>query len=263
MDIIVCIKQVPDTNDVKINPKTGTLIREGVPSIVNHDDKHAVEESLRLKEKFGGKVTAICMGPPQAAIALAEVYAMGVDEVILLSDKAFAGGDTWATSYAIGMGIRKIGKYDIIFCGRQAIDGDTAQVGPQLAEFLGIPQVTYVQKIEVFGSDLIVKRALEDGHMTIKVKMPVLLTAIKELNKPRYPNVSRVVTAFKEKVVKVWGLSDIAAPQSCVGLEGSPTQVKRTFAPEPRGIVQIISGNSVKEKVGSLIDHLKNKNVLR
>ncbi len=263
MDIIVCMKQVPDTNDVKIDPKTGTLIREGVPSIVNPDDKHAIEEALRLRESCGGKVTVISMGPPQAMDALREVYAMGVDDTILLSDRAFAGADTWATSYTLGRGIQRIGNYDIVFCGRQAIDGDTAQIGPQLAEFLGIPQVTYVKKVEVDGDELVVERALEDGHMTLRTPMPVLLTAIKELNFPRYPHIGGIVMAFREHEVKVWNAIDIYAESSNIGLEGSPTQVKRTFAPEPRGKVKIMEGISAQEMVENLVDHLKERNVVR
>jgi len=263
MDIIVCMKQVPDTTDVKIDPKTGTLIREGVPSIVNPDDKHAIEESLRLREKYGGKITVISMGPPQAIDALREVYAMGVDDTILLSDRAFAGADTWATSYTLGMGIKKIGEYDIIFCGLQAIDGDTAQIGPQLAEFLGIPQVTYVRNVRVDGDRVTVERALEDGHMTVETPMPLLLTAVKELNKPRYPNMGGIVKAFRHHEVKKWNAADIGADPSKVGLEGSPTQVKRTFAPEPRGKVKIMEGDTVTEMVGNLVDHLKDKNVVR
>lgn len=263
MDIIVCVKQVPDTNDVKIDPKTGTLIREGVPSIVNPDDRHAIEESLQLRERFGGKITVISMGPPQAKDALREVYAMGVDETVLLSDRYFAGADTWATSYTLGMGIRKIGKYDIVFCGRQAIDGDTAQIGPQLAEFLGIPQVTYVKKVEIEGDELVVERALEDGHMTLKMPMPALLTAIKELNQPRYPHIGGIVKAYREHDVTVWNAEDIGAERSKIGLEGSPTQVKRTFAPLPRGKVKIMEGTTVEEMVDELVDNLKERNVVR
>lgn len=263
MNIIVCMKQVPDTNDVKIDPKTGTLIREGVPSIVNPDDKHAIEESLRLRERYGGKITVISMGPPQAIDALREVYAMGVDDTVLLSDRAFAGADTWATSYTLGMGIKNIGDYDMIFCGRQAIDGDTAQIGPQLAEFLGIPQVTYVRKVEVDGDDLIIERVLEDGHLSVRVPKPVLLTAVKELNKPRYPTMGGIIKAFREHTVKVWSASDVNADPSCIGLEGSPTQVKRTFAPEPRGKVKIMEGDACEEMVENLVDHLKDRNVVR
>src|SRR3989339_1033155 len=214
MDIIVCIKQVPDTTEVKINPETNTLVREGVPSIINPFDENAVEEALRLREKNGGKVTVITMRPQQAKEALKQVIAMGVDEVILVSDRAFAGSDTWATSYTLAQAIKKIGKFDLIFCGRQAIDGDTAQVGPQLAEFLMIPQVTYAQKVEIKDNEAIVERALENGYMVIKAKLPILLTTIKELNIPRYPNVGRIVDSFGQNKVKIWTNQDIGGEVS-------------------------------------------------
>ena len=263
MNIIVCVKQVPDTNDVKIDEETGTLIREGVPSIINPDDKHAIEAALELKKSFGAKVTVMTMGPPQATIALKEAYAMGADETILLSDRAFAGADTWATSYTLGMAIKKIKDYDIIICGRQAIDGDTAQVGPQLAEFLGIPQVTYVRRIDVNGDDITVERALEDGHMTIQVKKPVLLTVISDLNNPRYPHISRIIEAFRKHKGEVWSSTDIKANPSNIGLDGSPTEVKRTFAPKARGEVKFIQGEGVKELAANLVENLKEKNVVR
>ena len=263
MKIIVCMKQVPDTTDVKIDPKTGTLIREGVPSIVNPDDKHAIEESILLRDRYGGSVTVISMGPPQAIDALKEVYAMGVDDTVLLSDRAFAGADTWATSYTLGMGIKALGEYDLIFCGLQAIDGDTAQIGPQLAEFLGIPQITYVKDVKIDDNELLVERALEDGHMTVKVPMPALLTAVKELNRPRYPTMGGIIKAYREHETKVWSALDIGAEPANIGLDGSPTQVKRTFAPEPRGKVEIIQGDTVGEMVSGLVDKLKEKNVVR
>ena len=263
MNIIICIKQVPDTNDVKIDPKTGTLIREGVPSILNPDDRHAIEEALRLKEKHGGKITAISMGPPQAKTALREVFAMGVDEAILLSDRSFAGADTWATANTLAAAIKKLGQYDIIFCGRQAIDGDTAQIGPQLAENLKVPQITYVRKVEEKDEKLLIERALEDGYMKLEVGKPVLLTAIKELNEPRYPTMSGIVKAHRELEVKVWTAQDMGVDVNTVGLTGSPTQVKRTFTPEPRGKVEIMEGGSTKEKAAALVGRLKDKNVLR
>ena len=204
MNIVVLIKQVPDTTDVKIDPKTGTLIREGVPSIINPDDKHAIEEALQLKEKFGGKVTVISMGPPQAVDALRESKAMGVDDNILLSDRAFAGADTWATSYTLAAAIKKVGEYDIIICGRQAIDGDTAQVGPQVAECLDLPQITYVRKIDIEGKKLTAERALEDGFERIETQLPALITVIKDLNKPRYPSVRGIVEACREAEYPVW-----------------------------------------------------------
>lgn len=262
MKMIVCIKQVPDTTDVKIDPKKGTLIREGVPSIINPDDKHAIEGALRLKEKFGGNVTIISMGPPQADDALREALAMGVDEAILLCDRAFAGADTLATSYTLATAIKKIGDYDIILCGRQAIDGDTAQIGPQMAEYLGVPQVTYVRDVKIKGKKLIVERTLEDGYEKIETSLPALITVIKDLNKPRYPSVGGIVDAYREREVKVWTAEDVAADISKIGLDGSPTQVKRTFAPEPKGEGEIISGTG-EEAAKTLLQKLRDKNVIR
>ncbi len=261
MNIIVLIKQVPDTTDVKIDKKTGTLIREGVPSIINPDDKHAIEEALQLKEKYGGKVTVISMGPPQALDALRETKAMGTDENILLSDRAFAGADTWATSYTLATAIKKTGEFDLIFCGRQAIDGDTAQVGPQIAECLGLPQVTYVRKIEIEGKTLRVERTLEDGFERIETSLPALITVIKDLNKPRYPSVRGIVEACRETEYPVWTAKDIDADPTRIGLDGSLTQVKRSFAPEPHGEGIMLSG-SAEEMTKELVSRLKDDNVV-
>ena len=264
MDIIVCIKQVPDTTDVKIDPKTGTLIREGVPSIINPDDKHAIEAALKLKEEHSGNVTVISMGPPQADDAMREALAMGVDDAILLCDRAFAGADTLATSYTLATCIKKLEKYDLVICGRQAIDGDTAQIGPQMAEYLGLPQITYVKNLEVDkdGKTVRLERALEDGYEKVETTLPALLTVIKDLNAPRYPSVRGIVEALNEREIKVWTAEDIGADPDSVGLNGSPTTVKRTFSPEPKGEGEIIEG-SVDEKVQGLIQRLKDKNVIR
>lgn len=244
MNIIVTIKQVPDTNDVKIDPATGTLIREGVPSIVNPEDRNAVEAALSLRSQAKkGKVTLISMGPPQAEIALREMLAMGADEAILLSDRAFAGADTLATAAALSHAIRKIGDYDLIMCGRQAIDGDTAQVGPQLAEFLGIPQVTYARKIKISKKHLLVERVVEGGYQLMEVPLPALVTCIKEINKPRIPTLGGCVAAFREKPFLIWNAGDIKAPPELIGLKGSPTQVRRTFTPPPRGEGRVITGD--------------------
>jgi electron transfer flavoprotein beta subunit len=232
MKIIVCIKQVPDTNEVKIDPIKGTLMRDGVPSIINPDDMNALEAALVLKEKTGAHVTVITMGPPQAEKALHEAIAMGVDEAVLLCDRAFAGSDTWATSLTLAKAIEKIG-YDIIFAGRQAIDGDTAQVGPGIAEHLGIPQVTYVENVEINGEELKVKRALEDGYETIRVKMPCLLTVIKELNCPRYMNVYDIFKCFT-KEIKIFTADDLDVDKTELGLSGSPTRVKESFTKGPK-----------------------------
>lgn len=261
MNIVVLIKQVPDTTDVKIDPKTGTLIREGVPSIINPDDKHAIEEALRLKEEFGGKVTVISMGPPQAMDALRESKAMGVDDNILLSDRAFAGADTWATSYTLASAIKKVGDYDLIICGRQAIDGDTAQVGPQVAECLNLPQITYVRKIEIDGKTIRAERTLEDGFEKIETTLPALITVIKDLNKPRYPSVRGIVEACREAEYPIWTAKEIEADPNKIGLEGSPTQVRRSFAPEPHGAGLILEGTT-EQMAKDLVAKLKDDNVV-
>ncbi|MFL0268585.1 electron transfer flavoprotein subunit beta [Candidatus Clostridium radicumherbarum] len=259
MNIIVCIKQVPDTNEVKIDPITGTLIREGVPSIINPDDKNALEEALVLKEKYNANVTVISMGPPQAEKALREALAMGADEAILITDRAFAGADTLATSRALAVAIKKI-PYDIVFAGRQAIDGDTAQVGPEIAEHLKLPQVTYVEKVEFEGKELKVRRALEDGYEIIKVKTPVLLTAIKELNVPRYMNIKYIYGAFK-KEIKVWNANDIDLDKSMLGLLGSPTKVRKSMTKEAKGKGEVIN-MPPKEAVSLAIAKLKEKHFI-
>ena len=261
MRIIVCIKQVPNTNEVKIDPKTGTLIREGVPSIINPEDKNALEAALVLKEQQGAEVIVLSMGPRQADFAVREALAMGADKGILLSDRAFAGADTWATAYALSAAIKKIGGYDLILCGRQAIDGDTAQVGPEVAEMLDLPQVTYVRKIVLIDKNkVVVERALEDGYEVIEAELPALLTAVKELNEPRYPKARGIVSAF-ETTVPVWSAADIDASPDKLGLKGSPTQVRRTFTPPVKGAGQMLTG-TLPEAVHSLIRELKAKHVI-
>ncbi|AKN29575.1 electron transfer flavoprotein subunit beta [Clostridium carboxidivorans P7] len=259
MNIVVCLKQVPDTTEVKIDPKTGTLVREGVPSIINPDDKNALEEALVLKENVGAKVTVISMGPPQAEAALREAIAMGADEAILISDRAFAGADTLATSNALAGTLRKL-DYDIIFAGRQAIDGDTAQVGPEIAEHLGIPQITYVEKVSVEEDSLKVQRAWEDGYEVVSVKTPVLLTAIKELNSPRYMHMANIFEAVK-KEIKIWSANDIDVDKSLLGLSGSPTKVKRSSTKEPKGQGEIVILQP-KEAAAHAVSKLKMKHYI-
>ncbi|AYD39479.1 electron transfer flavoprotein subunit beta/FixA family protein [Clostridium fermenticellae] len=259
MNIVVCLKQVPDTNEVKIDPKTGTLIREGVPSIINPDDKNALEGAIELKESQGAKVTVISMGPPQADRALREALAMGADEAILISDRAFAGADTLATSNALAGALRKL-DYDIVFAGRQAIDGDTAQVGPEIAEHLGIPQVTYVEDVKVDGNELTVKKSLEDGYEMIKVKTPVLLTAIKELNEPRYMYMSKIFDAYKREV-KLWTADDIDVDKSLLGLKGSPTKVKKSWPKAAKGKGEIVD-KPFKEAAAYGVAKLKEKHFI-
>ena len=262
MKIVVCVKQVPDTNEVKIDEKKGTLIREGVPSIINPEDKIAIEEAVRLKEEFGGEVTVISMGPPQAKNALIEAYAMGADQAILLSDRAFAGSDTWATAYTLSQAIKETGQFDIIFCGRQAIDGDTAQVGPQVAENLSIPQITYVKGVDIEDDEIIAKRQLEDGYSVIKTKLPALLTVIDGLNEPRYPSIKRIINAYnKEDTIQTWTVEDFEVDKDKLGLDASPTQVYDTFVPTRDHEPEILEGD-VEEKVEKLIEKLKEEKVV-
>ena len=261
MKVLVCAKQVPNTNEVKIDPVKGTLIRDGVESILNPDDANALEEALKLKDKFENvTVTVISMGPQQAEDMLRECLAMGADEAVLVSGREFGGSDTWATSNAISSALRKVGDFDLIFAGRQAIDGDTAQVGPKISEKLGIPQVTYVQGFEIKDNEVIVQRQLEDGYEVVSVKMPCLLTAVKELNKPRYMTMKGIYNAF-EKDIKVWGFSDLDVPQEKVGLKASPTRVFRSFTPEPKGAGVMLNGTS-KDQVAQLIGSLKERHVI-
>jgi electron transfer flavoprotein beta subunit len=262
MKIVVCVKQVPDTNEIKINPETGTLIRDGVPSILNPDDANALEQALQIKDQLPDtKVTVITMGPPQAKEMLQECIAMGADEGILLSDRALGGSDTWATSNALAAGIQKIGEYDIIFAGRQAIDGDTAQVGPQVAEKLGIPQVTYVEKFETEGDFIIVHRALEDGYEKLRLKTPCLLTTIKELNDPRYMSIRGIIRGANAEI-QLWGAADIGVDLTSVGLKASPTNVFKSFTPKPKGAGVVVPGDTPKEMVANLFGTLRSKNLI-
>jgi electron transfer flavoprotein beta subunit len=255
VNIIVCIKQVPDTAEIKINPETNTLVREGVPSIINPFDLHAVEAAIQIKEQHGGRVTVLTMGPPQAEASLREAISMGADEAVLLSDRAFAGSDTWATSYTLARAIKKLGA-DIIFCGKQAIDGDTAQVGPETAEFLNIPHISYIRKIEEVKEGYVrVQRLMDEGYDVVESTMPVLLTAVKELNQPRMASLKGKMAA-KKAVIKTMGMADIGADENSLGLKGSPTQVRNIFAPEIKAERKMIEGTP-EEQVGNLIKELK------
>ena len=244
MQAIVCIEQVPETPNVGIDPRTNTLIREGIPSIINPFDMYAIEEALLMKDNFGGKVSVITMGPPQAVEALREALAMGADEAFLLSDKGFAGSDTWATSYALSKAIEKIGQYDIIFCGKQAIDGDTAQVGPGVARRLGIPQLTYVCKIREIdpgAKRIVVERLLEAGKEVVESKLPALVTVVKDINQPRFRTLLGIRKATQAQI-PVLKPVDINCEEEKVGLLGSATEVVRIFTPEPRKGGQVLEG---------------------
>ena len=244
MNIIVCIKQVPNTTDVKIDPVTNTLIRDGVESVINPFDAYAIEEAVRLKERFGGKVTVITMGPPQAENALKEAVSLGCDEGILVSDRKFAGSDTWATSYTLSCAIRKVEGFDIILCGKQASDGDTAQVGPGISTHLDIPQVTYIKKIEEIKDNRArVERMTEEGYDVVETPLPALFTVVKEINSPRLPSLKGMMRAKSAKITK-WTADDIEADPKSLGLDGSPTRVVKIFSPPPRKGGEMIKGDA-------------------
>lgn len=265
MHTIVCIKQVPGSTDVKIDPDRGTLIREGVESIVNPFDMYAIEEGLRLKERFKGRVTVISMGPPQAKEALKEAVAMGCDQAILLCDEAFAGADTWATAYTLSKAIEQLGSYDLIICGRQAIDGDTGQVGPGIACQLGIPQLTYVSKIEEVNLNekkIRVERLLEEGKEVVEAPLPALLTVVKDINQPRYPTILGIRRAAKTEI-PVWTVNNLKVNPKLIGLEGSPTRVVKVFTPPVReGKAEIIKSDSVEEAASILVERLLSEKVV-
>ncbi len=261
MDIVVCIKQVPDTTEVRINPETNTLVREGVASIINPFDLYAIEEGLRLKEEHGGKVTVISMGPLQVESALREAISLGADEAVHLCDRAFAGSDTLATAYTLAQGIKKIGKFDLIICGKQAIDGDTAQVGPGIAVRLDLPQIAYVRKIEkVEDARIVAQRMTEDGYEVMESKLPVLLTVVKEINEPRLPSLKGKMKAKKQEIIS-WTASDLDAEEHHIGLDGSPTQVVKIFSPPARQGGQIFRGEP-EEMAGKLIEALEESELL-
>ncbi len=263
MHIIVCIKQVPDTKEIRIDPETGTMIRKGVPSIINPDDKHALEYALARKDADPAvQVTVLSMGPPQAKEALIEALCMGADQAVLLSDRKFGGADTWATAHTLAAAVRKLAPFDLVLCGQQAIDGDTAQVGPQLAERLNIPQVTYAQSIHANGSSLLVERQMEDGYQEVKVGYPALITATRRLNQPRYMNIPAIVRVTQlQDPVTVWGIDDLALDPETTGLKGSPTRVKRSFSPTPSSEVQWFEG-SVEEMAAGLLGALQELNLV-
>jgi len=254
MRIVVCIKQVPDSAEVRINPETNTLIRDGVPTIINPYDMHALEAGLQIRESAGGKVTVLTMGPPQAETALREAIAMGADDAVLLTDRAFAGSDTWATAYTLSKAVGQIGA-DVILCGKQAIDGDTAQVGPEMAEFLDMPHISYIRKVvEVASDKLVVQRLMDDGYDVVESSLPVLLTVVKELNVPRLPSLKGKMVAKKAEIRKM-SAADLQADEKNLGLNGSPTQVKNIFAPEAKTDRTMLEGTA-EEMTNTLVKEL-------
>jgi len=256
MNIVVCLKQVPGTTDVKINPETNTLIRQGIKNVVNPFDTYALEEGVKLKEQYAGKITAISMGPPQAIDMLKDAIAVGADEAILLSDIAFAGSDTLATSFALSKAIQKIGNVDVVVCGRQTVDGDTGQVGPELAEMLGVAFVSYVSKVEEIANGKIkAQRMVEDGYETIEASLPVVMTVVKEIGVPRLPSL-RGLSRARTAVIQTWTASDIGVEKENAGLAGSATQVVKIFFPERTHHAEIFKGEP-EAQVRSLVEKLR------
>ena len=261
MKIVVCIKQVPNTNEVKLDPVTGTLIRDGVPSIINPDDKAGLEAALRMKDQYGAHVTVVTMGPAQADTALREALAMGADEAVLVTDRAVGGADTLPTSTTIAAVLKSM-EFDLVITGRQAIDGDTAQVGPQIAEHLGIPNVSYAEDVKVEGDSLIVKRQYEDRYHTVKVKMPCLITALSELNAPRYMTPGGIFDAYREKEVKVLTRKDVEVDDDVIGLKGSPTRVFQTFTKSLKAAGTVVAPEDAEAAADYMIERLKEKFII-
>jgi electron transfer flavoprotein beta subunit len=260
MRIIVCIKQVPDSSEVRFDKETHTMIREGLPSIINPFDENAIEAALRLREEHGGQVIILSMGAPHAEEQLRQAVAMGADQAILLSDRRFALADTLATAYSLSTAIKKIGDYDLLLFGKQAIDGDTAQVGPGVAEMLGLPQITYVRKIQISDGKVTAERVLEDGYEIVQAMLPAVLTVVKEINEPRHASLRGVLKAKKVNI-PIWKPEDIDADMTKIGKDGSPTDVIETFTPEPRGDSQQLSGTP-EEIAQALFVLLRQQNII-
>ena len=261
MNIVVCLKQVPDTTSVKIDPQTNTLIRQGIKNTVNPFDTYALEEGVRTKERYGGKVTAISMGPPQAEEVVREAISTGADEAILLSDSAFAGADTWATAYTLAKAIKRIKEYDLIICGRQTVDGDTGQVGPELAEMLRIPFGSYISKIEKIDSGHIhIQRMAEGGHEVIEMPLPAVITVVKGINTPRLPSLRGMMKA-KSAIVPVWTAQELGVDKNSVGSAGSFTKVVKIFFPQRTRRCEILQGDT-ETQLECLVNKLRDAKVI-
>lgn len=261
MRFAVLIKQVPDTAEVKIDPKTGNLVREGVPTILNPEDRHAVQAAVDLKGEED-EVVAVTMGPPQAVDVLTEAMGMGATKGVLLTDRNFGGADTWATSYTLGQAIEHLGGFDLVLCGRQAIDGDTAQIGPQVAEHLGVPQVTYVTDLRIEGQRLIARRDLIARTEEVETPLPALVTVLASINEPRYPYLTALLDACEDEAdIEVLDAADIGVMADKSGLRGSYTRVVKTFAPKTKRRTEWIEGTAA-DMAGRLVEALKGHNVI-
>ena len=261
MNIFVCLKQVPGTTEVKIDPQTNTLVRQGIKNVVNPYDTYALEEGLRLKERYGGKVTALSMGPPQAEEMLREAIASGADDAILLSDRAFAGADTLATAYTLAGAIKRNKDCDLVICGRQTVDGDTGQVPPELAEMLGFSFVSYVSKIdEAAAGRMRVQRMIEEGHEIIETSLPTVISVVKEINLPRLPSLRGIARA-KSAIIPIWTANDLGVKTNMVGLAGSATKVIKIFSPERARRGEQLQGD-LENQVTCLIEKLRELKII-
>ena len=267
MEILVCVKQVPDTAEVKIDPEKHTVIRAGVPNIFNPFDQNALEAALQLKYSQGARVTLLSMGPPQAEDVLREGLAMGADDAYLLTDRKVGGSDTLATGYCLAQAVRKVAElqgieqFDIVLCGKQAIDGDTAQVGPQIATELGIPQITYAAEINVDGTTVRVKQQNEEGYIVTEAQFPVLITAVKELNEPRFPTIRGTMKAKKREIPHL-SADDIKVDETKIGLKGSPTMVRKIFTPPQRTQGLVIKEEDPNAAVSVLMEKLTAQKII-
>ena len=267
MEILVCVKQVPDTAEVKIDPEKHTVIRAGVPNIFNPFDQNALEAALQLKDSQGARVTLLSMGPPQAEDVLREGLAMGADDAYLLTDRKVGGSDTLATGYCLAQAVRKVAELqgieqcDIVLCGKQAIDGDTAQVGPQIATELGIPQITYAAEINVDGTTVRVKQQNEEGYIVTEAQFPVLITAVKELNEPRFPTIRGTMKAKKREIPHL-SADDIKVDETKIGLKGSPTMVRKIFTPPQRTQGLVIKEEDPNAAVSVLMEKLTAQKII-
>jgi electron transfer flavoprotein beta subunit len=261
MNIVCCIKQVPDTTEVRIDPERGTLIREGVASILNPLDAHAIEGAVALRDRLEGSVTALSMGPPQAEAVVREAIARGCDRGVLLTDRAFAGADTWSTSYTLAAAIRRMGDVQLVICGKQAIDGDTAQVGPGIAVHLGWPHAAYVRRIaEADDSAVVVERLTDEGNERLRIRLPAVLTVLKDLNHPRFPSLVSQMEARRCDVGR-WGAADVEGDPAEFGLNGSPTRVVKVFTPPPRGECRMLEGD-LDEVADGVVEALRQRALL-
>lgn len=261
MKILVFVKQIPDTDNVKLDPATGNLRREGVASTINPLDLNAVEAAVRLKETYGGSITAVTMGPPQAAEVLKKALALGCDEAYLLSDRAFGGADTLATSYTLAAAARKIGDYDLLLFGKNAADGDTAQTGPATAAFLDLPQVTLAQSLDVENGWAVCDRLLEDTVERVRVRLPAVVTVCREINTPRYPTLMNIMKASK-KPLTVWGAADLGTDASRTGTAGSPSSTKKVFEPSKQSRNTVFFTGSSEEMARQFADMLEQQHLI-